>query len=64
MNNLTEQKKRILKNFHLLGYMGNCGQMTKNKRLSILLDLVADGYLTPSCKVTKKGIDATLLTNN
>ena len=54
---ITEQEKRILQNINLTGTMGKCGNMKQPKRLSILLDLVSRGLLTPDAKITKLGIE-------
>jgi hypothetical protein len=58
--NITEQEKRILQNIHLTGTMGKCGNMTKDKRLSILLGLMTKGLLRENMTLTSIGIDVSL----
>jgi hypothetical protein len=60
MATLSETEKRILRNLHLLGYMGKCGSLKKEQRLNILQKLISEGYLNTSCNLTPKGIKYSL----
>ena len=60
MYELNTTEKRVLNNLHLLGYMGRCGSLTKKQRTVLLQSLIQRGYLTENCKLTKKGINASI----
>jgi len=54
---LNEQELRVLRNIHLLGYMGSMGNMNKKERQQFLQTLITKKVLTTSGRLTPLGIE-------
>lgn len=56
-NGIIKNRKTVLKNYQLFGYMGKCGSLSKKQRGALLNDLISKNLLDCNCKLTKNGLE-------